>query len=242
MLVDGRRLGIGDPNTGNPNPAPDLDQIPTALIDRVEIVTGGASATYGSDAIAGVVNFIMKKNFEGIELDGQYGFAQHQQKDYYIQEQEAAVGITPPTGSIRDAYKRDMSVLAGTNFDEGEGNVTGYFVYHNQDAVPGAARDFSNCLAMSTNAITGVPTQTGFTCIGNSSSNRFVTNAGAGPGYYSVVGQQFVPYPAAGSVPPAGFNPAPYQYAQRQDTRYLAGLALHLAIDESVKPYLGSVS
>jgi iron complex outermembrane receptor protein len=77
VLVDGRRLGIGDPNTNNPNPAPDLDQIPTALIERVEVVTGGASATYGSDAIAGVVNFIMKRNFEGIELDGQYGFDQH---------------------------------------------------------------------------------------------------------------------------------------------------------------------
>ena len=85
---------------------------------------------------------------------------------------------------------------------------------------------------------TGVPTQAGFTCVGSSNSNRFVTNAGAGPGYYSVVGHQFVPYPAAGSVPPARFNPATYEYAQRQDTRYLAGLALHLAVNESVKPYL----
>jgi outer membrane receptor for ferrienterochelin and colicin len=66
VLVDGRRLGTGDPNTNNPNPAPDLDQIPVPLIDRVEVVTGGASATYGSDAVAGVVNFIMKRNFEGI--------------------------------------------------------------------------------------------------------------------------------------------------------------------------------
>src|SRR6202041_454708 len=102
VLVDGRRLGIGDPSTGNPNPAPDLDQIPTTLIERVEVVTGGASATYGSDAIAGVVNFIMRKNFEGIQLDGQYGFDQHHQQNSYIEGQEAAFGITPPTGSIRD--------------------------------------------------------------------------------------------------------------------------------------------
>ena len=73
VLVNGRRLGIGDPNTGNPNPAPDLDQIPVALIDHVEITTGGASATYGSDAIAGVVNFIMKTDFEGVQLDGTFG-------------------------------------------------------------------------------------------------------------------------------------------------------------------------
>ena len=62
VLVNGRRLGIGDPNTGDPNPAPDLDQIPVALIDHVEVLTGGASATYGSDAVAGVVNFIDRKS------------------------------------------------------------------------------------------------------------------------------------------------------------------------------------
>src|SRR4029077_18763006 len=77
VLVDGRRLGPGDPNTSNPNVASDLDQVPAPLIERIDVVTGGASATYGSDAIAGVVNFIMKKNFEGIEVGGQYGFYQH---------------------------------------------------------------------------------------------------------------------------------------------------------------------
>ena len=70
VLVDGRRLGPGDANTGNLYPAPDLNQIPTRLIERVDVITGGESAIYGSDAIAGVVNFIMKKDFEGIEIDG----------------------------------------------------------------------------------------------------------------------------------------------------------------------------
>lgn len=237
VLVDGRRLGIGDPNTGNPNPAPDLDQIPAALVERVEVVTGGASATYGSDAIAGVVNFIMKRNFEGIQLDGQYGFDQHGQHNDYMQDQESAAGIAPPTGNIRDGYKRNLSALAGRNFGDDNGNVTGYFIYHNQDAVPGAARDFSACPAYSTNYFNGVPTQPGVTCFGNSNSNKFVTDAGAGLPY-SIVGQQFVPYPAVGSVPPAHFNSASYQYAQRQDTRYLAGLSLHLTLNESVQPYL----
>jgi hypothetical protein len=61
VLIDGRRLGVGSPNTAISQPAPDLDQIPAGLVQRVEVVTGGASAAYGSDAIAGVVNFIMKK-------------------------------------------------------------------------------------------------------------------------------------------------------------------------------------
>src|SRR6201996_1864022 len=73
VLVDGRRLGNGSPNTAIASPAPDLDQIPVQLIERVEVVTGGASSAYGSDAIAGVVNFIMKRNFEGIQFDGQIG-------------------------------------------------------------------------------------------------------------------------------------------------------------------------
>ena len=72
VLIDGRRLGQGSPNTAIQSPAPDLDQIPAGLVERIEVVTGGASAAYGSDAIAGVVNFIMKKNFQGVQFDGQY--------------------------------------------------------------------------------------------------------------------------------------------------------------------------
>lgn len=237
VLVDGRRLGIGDPNTNNPNPAPDLDQIPTTLIERVEVLTGGASATYGSGAIAGVVNFIMKRDFEGIQFDGQYGFAQHQQQNDYMQEQERSAGIAAPTGDILDGHNRNLSVLGGTNFGGGAGNVTGYLLYHDQAAVPGGARDFSACPAYSTNYFNDVPAEPGVTCFGNSNSNKFVTNAGGGLPY-SVVGRQFVPYPASGSVPPAHFNSAAYEYAQRQDTRYVAGLMLHLSQNEAVHPYL----
>ncbi|HEY5559719.1 MAG TPA: TonB-dependent receptor plug domain-containing protein, partial [Steroidobacteraceae bacterium] len=61
VLVDGRRLPYG----GVTNSAADINQIPTQMIERVDILTGGASAVYGSDAVAGVVNFIMKKDFEG---------------------------------------------------------------------------------------------------------------------------------------------------------------------------------
>ena len=68
VLVDGRRMPYGDAT----NSAADLNQIPTAMVERVEILTGGASAVYGSDAIAGVVNFIMKKDFEGVQVGAQY--------------------------------------------------------------------------------------------------------------------------------------------------------------------------
>jgi len=96
VLVDGRRttpanaLGVVDINT-----------IPSAAIERVEIITGGASATYGADAVAGVVNFILKKNFQGLQLDGQMGISQR-----------------------GDSQEYSISGIMGTNFDDGRGNVT----------------------------------------------------------------------------------------------------------------------
>ena len=68
-LVNGRRFAIFGPEQ-----VTDLNTIPTALIERTEVVTGGSSAVYGSDAITGVVNFIMKDDFEGVKVGGQYGF------------------------------------------------------------------------------------------------------------------------------------------------------------------------
>src|ERR1700733_5702894 len=73
VLVNGTRLMPGDPSV----PVADVDDIPVALVDHVEVLTGGASAVYGSDALAGVVNFIMRKDFEGVELDGTYSIYQN---------------------------------------------------------------------------------------------------------------------------------------------------------------------
>ncbi|MBK6349110.1 MAG: TonB-dependent receptor plug domain-containing protein [Proteobacteria bacterium] len=74
VLINGRRMVAGSPRGPE---APDLNQIPAPLIERVEVLTGGASAVYGSDAVAGVVNFIMKDNFEGIQFDADHKFYNH---------------------------------------------------------------------------------------------------------------------------------------------------------------------
>ena len=73
VLIDGRRMPYG----GVTNSAADLNQVPTMMVERVEVLTGGASAIYGSDALSGVVNGIMKKDFTGVQIDGQYNFYQH---------------------------------------------------------------------------------------------------------------------------------------------------------------------
>jgi outer membrane receptor protein involved in Fe transport len=82
VLVDGQRHVAGDIFSN----AVDINSIPPALVDRVEVVTGGASAIYGSDAVSGVVNIILKKRFEGLQADYQYG-----SDDGYGMKQTASV-------------------------------------------------------------------------------------------------------------------------------------------------------
>jgi iron complex outermembrane receptor protein len=242
VLVDGRRLGIGDPNTQNPNPAPDLDQIPAALIERIDVVTGGASAVYGSDATAGVINFIMKKNFQGIQIDGQYADFMHDNNLSGIQALDAATATSTgnpafnaPSGNTTFGARRDLSILMGTNFADNAGNITVYMTYHNQAPVAENRTDYGTCLLVENGLLTGGPLN-GFTCLGSSNSNIFIMGPNQTP--YSVVGHQFLPYPQTGSSPPSQFNSDTYEYLQRQDERYNAGFMAHLDVNDYVKPYM----
>ncbi len=114
VLLDGRRLPVSDVN-GNV----DINIIPESIIGGIDVITGGASAVYGSDAMSGVVNFKTMTGFEGVMLDGQYG----------ISEQG-------------DAQRYNMSAAFGTQFDEGRGNMLAAFSYANQDSLQGSERDF----------------------------------------------------------------------------------------------------
>ena len=75
VLINGRRLPAGSPLQGGIGA--DINQIPGALIKSVEVLTGGSSATYGADAVAGVINFLMVDDFEGVKLDYQFSQYQH---------------------------------------------------------------------------------------------------------------------------------------------------------------------
>jgi outer membrane receptor protein involved in Fe transport len=96
VLLDGRR---GTP--GNASGTVDISTIPSSALERVDIVSGGASATYGADAVAGVTNFILKKNFQGLQLDAQTGISQY-----------------------GDGFEYQFSGIVGTNFAENRGNVS----------------------------------------------------------------------------------------------------------------------
>jgi outer membrane receptor protein involved in Fe transport len=226
VLVDGKRLGIGDPNTGNPNPAPDINQIPSALVDRVEVLTGGASATYGSDAVAGVVNFIMKKNFSGVQLDAEWGENQHDQHNSFMQGLERSFGVKVP-GSKWDGYSGNYSLLVGMNSADGKGNVTGYATYFSQDPIYQGARDYSAC------QLKADPLR----CTGSVNSNQFYLSNDAAT-LLSVQGHNFVPYPATGATPPPLFNSNPYESLIHQDTRYTGGFMANYEVNDWIKPYL----
>src|SRR5262245_42503485 len=134
VLVNSRRLMPGDP-TQNGAASPDLNQIPAALIERVEVLTGGASAVYGADAGAGVVNFIMNDKFEGVRVDAQYSLYQHNNDDDTIGNLVRDSGFQTPDGNVRDGYTKDITFIAGINTPDGRGNATVYIGYRTLDAI-----------------------------------------------------------------------------------------------------------
>ncbi len=237
VLVDGRRLGQGSPYTAIQQPAPDLDQIPAGLVDRVEVVTGGASAAYGSDAIAGVVNFIMKRNFQGFQLDGQLNENWHHNHDDFMQNLVAQSGGTPATGTSRDGRQRSFDLLMGTNFAENKGNITAYLSFRHADPVPSSARDFGGCQLNPVTDAAG--NATGVTCSGSANSNYFKPLTGPNAKTaYSVLGTSFVPQgTGAQTTPPAVFNSQPYIFMTRGDERYNAALLAHEDLFDAFQPY-----
>ncbi len=115
ILVDGERVPASS-TTG----VVDIGTIPAGLIERVDVVTGGASAVYGSDAIAGVVNFVLKDNFEGLELSSQYGISE-----------------------FGDAGEFNVQGLLGGNFGDDRGNMTFFASYYTRESVGQGDRDIT---------------------------------------------------------------------------------------------------
>jgi iron complex outermembrane recepter protein len=117
VLVNGRRNVSGVAGSA----AVDINTIPTGLIERVDVLTGGASAIFGSDAVSGVVNFILKKDFTGIATEAQVGLS-----------------------SRGDAFEQFLSITAGTNFGpDKNGNIAINITYNNRDDIRFRDRSFA---------------------------------------------------------------------------------------------------
>ncbi len=161
VLVDGLRLGPGT-SIGGRNFS-DINQIPAALIERVDVLTGGASAVYGADAVAGVVNFILNTHFEGIKVEAGYHFNQHNNDDQNgVASLVTAAGDPLPSGNVNTAFGKQVSVIMGSNFADNKGNATAYVTYDNQGAALQSKFDYSAC------------------SLGPNSANNALTCAGSG--------------------------------------------------------------
>ncbi|MGH8235767.1 MAG: TonB-dependent receptor plug domain-containing protein [Steroidobacteraceae bacterium] len=234
VLVNNRRLMPGDP-TQNAAASPDLNQIPAALIERVEVLTGGASAVYGADAVAGVVNFIMNDKFEGVRVDAQYSLYQHNSHSD-IADLVRARNFELPDSNIMDGQTKDLTFIAGINTPDGRGNATVYLGYRTLSEIRQDARDFSACaLALPNNALPNP-----FSCGGSGTSgvSRFIVGSGnpvngPGNGDFALDASGALRAWAATDQ----FNFAPDNYYQRPDERKTAGLFAHYDFSEKASVY-----
>ncbi len=232
VLINGRRAGPGDPTVS----ASDLNFIPATLIDRVEVLTGGASSTYGSDAVSGVVNFIMNTKFEGVRVDAQYSLFDHDNNNATAQSifnSSAGRGFPFPNGHTDLGAQRNVTAVIGTGSSDGRGHIVAYGGYRSIDAVTQNNYDYSSC-SLAENATNGL----GFACSGSGTTSpaRFILNGGAGASVTldPATGNTFRPYVGTRDA----FNFAPYNYYQRNDTRYTAGVFANYELSPHFNPYL----
>ena len=234
-LVNGRRLLPGDPSNGSGSAA-DINIIPASMIKRVEVLTGGASSTYGADAVAGVVNFIMDTNFTGVRFDGQYSLYQHDNRDKFLtpllltRQGQGLSGYDFPTGPNANGGQFDGTVSVGTAFGDNRGQITAYAGYRHVNAIKQSQRDYSACVLQNTGA--GAPRCGGSATSDNGNVLLFTpASMGSSTVYTFRPNRGF-----ANST--TLYNFAPNNYYQRNDERYTAGLFANYEISDSIKPYL----
>lgn len=227
VLVNGRRLMPGDPDGGS---AADLNQIPASLVSRVDVLTGGASSVYGADAVAGVVNFVMDTDFEGVRIDANYSFYQHENDNPAVRYPRAR-GFQTPDSNVTTGYSKDFTFALGVGSPGDRGHATFYASYRDVDPILQAEYDRSACTLNNT--------ATDFTCGGSLTTN---------PAAFFLLNQTPVCTDADGCViGPNGvlrtataadqFNFGPYNYYQRPDERYTAGVFANFDVSDSIEVY-----
>ncbi|MDA9724258.1 TonB-dependent receptor [Gammaproteobacteria bacterium] len=144
ILMNGKRLSPGTPMNGTAEQ--DLSQIPFSLIKQVDVLTGGKSTIYGSDAIGGVINFQLKRKFSGIDLSYQHSFYNHQNEDPNYERKN--YDLAP--NSVSDGHANTLQFSLGYEIFQ-DIYLTSYFNYRSVDEVTWSQRDISVC-ALSGNA------------------------------------------------------------------------------------------
>jgi outer membrane receptor protein involved in Fe transport len=144
ILMNGKRLSPGTPMNGTAEQ--DLSQIPFSLIKQIDVLTGGKSTIYGSDAIGGVINFQLNRKFSGIDLSYQHSFYNHQNEDPNYERKN--YDLAP--NSVSDGHANTLQFSLGYEIFQ-DVHLTSYFNYRSVDEVNWSQRDISVC-ALSGNA------------------------------------------------------------------------------------------
>ncbi|GMN03271.1 TonB-dependent receptor domain-containing protein [Erythrobacter sp. MTPC3] len=210
VLVNGRRWKFFDTNQ-----TVDLNTIPNFLLESVDVVTGGASAVYGSDALAGVVNFRMKE-VVGVELGGQYSITER-----------------------GDGTRYQVHGAIGSDFADGRGNVTVYGEYFNREDIFQGDRGFSEFVLAGdpfTPGGSSLPPETRLTYQGDGDVTGTAFEANNNLAIFGTPGSL-----RAYETPRDLYNYAPVNYLQLPQERYLLGGNASYEISEGFEAY-GEVS
>ena len=219
-MVNNRRLPPG------PAELRDISIIPSALVSRVDILTGGASAVYGSDAVAGVVNFVLDTEFEGFSINAGYSAYQHDNDNEYMQGLQRARGFTFEEGnSGLDGASRNIDFAIGSRFADGAGHAMAWLTYRENDPLFQGQRDYSSC------ALNAIGTACGGSAT-NATGNFYIFQDTGG------TGASLNPDGTWRQGYGAPYNYAPPNYFQRPDERITAGNSIKFEVNEHFNPYL----
>ena len=223
VLMNGRRLQPG----GVIATSVDVNQIPSAMIERIEVLTGGASATYGADAVAGVVNFIMRR-VDGVEFSGGVSGYQHDNDNQFFQDLMDKRDFVYPTGSSGiDGKAYNFDVVIGHDFDDGKGNATVWGTWRENEALLQGTRDYGSCALNASSTVCG------------GSGNAVIPNFYVAPAVDGVTDysrSEFVTLqPDSTFALDDGtnrYNYAPINHFMRPDTRWSMGAIIDYEINE----------
>jgi iron complex outermembrane recepter protein len=205
VLVNGKRYTPGVAGT----PEVDFNTIPTDFIDHIEVTTGGASAIYGSDAIAGVVNVIYKTNFEGVQLRGQAG-----------------------QSGDNDAARYGGGFLAGSSFDEGRGHFMMDISWDKEDGLWSRRRKFS---AVDESVLNGVLVKPTFSSFAPQGRFDYTSTQGNAGDVFTFNPDNTL---HDGDFPPLyGFDRSPYRRIAVPTDRTLIATTLNFDLNEHHQVY-----
>lgn len=223
VMIDGRRLPYGSSQISAAN----LDLIPAQLVDSFEILTGGASAVYGSDAVGGVANFILKDDFEGFEFDVLGGIAQNGNGVEPFDSVLEAGGQPVPGGSW-DGEELALTAIFGANTADGRGNATLFATYETREQISQADRSISGCAL---GQDTGPQSFAGYGCVGSANFRLF-----GGPGGFSFQQEDGTIIPFAGG-PSQTFNFGPFNFFQRPSERFNLFARAHYDLTDNIRAF-----